>query len=68
MSDLVHQTQPSAGVSTTLSVARMRWRRALTDLRSRLDGGGDNDLTYKVVLFSAVLFGDLVFVIAIFSR
>lgn len=67
MSDFVHQAEPRAGVSATPTMARMRWRRALTDLRSRLDGGGDADGLYKVTLLAAVFVSDLALLIVLFS-
>lgn len=67
VSDLVHQTQPSAGVSATLTVARLRWRRALTDLRSRLEGGADADDLRIVAVLSAVFVSDLALFVALFS-
>jgi hypothetical protein len=60
MSDFAHQSQPRAGVFVRLAVARMRWRRAPVDLRSRVDEGGATDFTFKAALFSAVFFSDLV--------
>jgi hypothetical protein len=67
MSDIVHQSQPRAGVSATPDVARMRWRKALTDLRSRLDRGGDADDLHIVALLFAVFISDLALLIALFS-
>jgi hypothetical protein len=63
MSDLVHQSQPRSGVPATPTVARMRWRRALTDLRSRLDA----DDLHIVALLVAVFISDLALLIALFS-
>jgi hypothetical protein len=62
-----HQTLPKTGVLVTRAVARMRWRRALVDFRSSLDGHGESDLTFKATLFSSVFFTDLILVIALFS-
>jgi hypothetical protein len=67
MSDIVHQSQPRAGVSATPSIARMRWRKALADLRSRLDRGGDADDLHIVALLFAVFISDLALLIALFS-
>jgi hypothetical protein len=67
MSDLAHQSQPRVGVSVTLAVAWKRWRRALVDLRSRLDEGRDTDDLYIVALLSAVFVSDLAVLIALFS-
>jgi hypothetical protein len=65
MSDLAHQSQPRVGVLVTLAVAWKRWRRALADLRSRLNIGRDTDDLYIVALLSAVLVSDLALLIAL---
>jgi hypothetical protein len=49
------------------AVARIRWRRALDDLRSRPDEGGAADFAYKAALLSGVFVADLVLVVALFS-
>lgn len=67
MSDLVHRTEPSAGVSATLTVDRMRWRRARTHLRSRFVGGRDPDDLRIAALLAVVFISDLALVIALFS-
>jgi hypothetical protein len=57
----------TVGPSAMLAIARMRWRRALVDLRSRVHDDGASDFTYKTALFLAVFSCDLALVIAIFS-